>query len=41
MELKSTFPNETDKDCTALHVNVLYWTRSHRIALHSAGSKLK
>ena len=40
-ELHSTFPNETDKDCTALHVNVLHWTRPHRIALHSAGSKLK
>ena len=40
-ELHCTFPNETDKDCTALHVNVLHWTRQHRIALHSNGSTLK
>ena len=40
-ELRCTFPNETDKDCTALHVNVLHWTRPRRRALHSAGSKLK
>ena len=40
-ELQCTFPNETEKDCTALHVNVLHWTRPRRRALHSAGSKLK
>ena len=31
-ELHSTFPNETDKDCTALYMNVIHWTRPHRIA---------
>ena len=31
-ELHSTFLNETDKDCTALYLNVLHWTRPHRIA---------
>ena len=25
-ELHCTFPNETNKDCTALHVNVIHWT---------------
>ena len=25
-ELHCTFPNETNKDCTALHVNVVHWT---------------
>ena len=40
-ELHSTFPNETDKDCTALYMNVLHWTRPHRIHKHSTGSNLK
>ena len=31
-ELHSTFPKETDKDCTALYMNVLHWTRPNRIA---------
>ena len=30
-EPQSTFPNETDKDCTALYMNVLHWIRPHRI----------
>ena len=30
-ELHSTFPKESDKDCTALYKNVLHWTRPHRI----------
>ena len=32
-ELHSTFPNETDKDCTALYMHLLHWTRPHRIHL--------
>ena len=40
-ELHSTFPNETDKDCTELCTNVLHWTRPHRIPWHSTGSNLK
>ena len=40
-ELHCTFPNETDKDCTGFQVNVLHWTRRHKIAMHSTGSNLK
>ena len=40
-KLHCMFPNETDKDCAALHVNLLHWTRIHMRALHSTGNNLK